>query len=204
MIRRLWRGDWVSHQGRYYPVERARLYDVPRPPVPPVPIYVAASGPKSLALAGKIGDGLISFSELAREPEQLQAFEQGARAAGKHPASMPVLVAHAVVVGDRREAERWAPLQRFSAKAPRYLDDPDPRNIQRRAEQDVPLEQAYSTWVISDDPQVHLQALQQLIAGGVTHIFVQSPQADQANVIQFYGEQVLPRLAPAPPAGGRR
>jgi hypothetical protein len=51
---------------------------------------------------------------------------------------------------------------------------------------------------------VHLQALQQLMAGGVTHIFVQSPQADQANVIRFYGEQVLPRLAPAPLAGSRR
>jgi len=47
-------GEWVSHQGRYYPVEQARLYDVPSPPVP---IYVAATGPKSMALAGKIGDG---------------------------------------------------------------------------------------------------------------------------------------------------
>jgi F420-dependent hydroxymycolic acid dehydrogenase len=204
LIRRLWMGDWVSHQGRYYPVEQARLYDVPRPPVPPVPIYVAASGPKSLALAGKIGDGLISFGELAREPEQLQAFAQGARAAGKHPASMPIVVVYVVVVGDRREAERWAPLMRFAPKAPRYLDDPDPRSIQRRAEQEVSLEQVYSTWVVSEDPQVHLQALQQLMAGGVTHIFVQSPQADQANVIRFYGEQVLPRLASAPLAGSRR
>jgi TAT-translocated FGD2 family F420-dependent dehydrogenase len=201
LIRRLWTGDWVSHQGRYYPVERARLYDVPRPPVPPVPIYVAASGPRSLALAGKIGDGLVAFTG---QPELRQAFEQGARAAGKHPAAMPVLAAHVVVVGDRREAERWAPLMRFAPKGSSYLDDPDPRSIQRRAEQDVPLEQAYRTWVISDDPQVHLQALQRLIAGGVTHIFVQSPQADQAKVIRFYGEQVLPRLAPAPLSGSRR
>jgi F420-dependent hydroxymycolic acid dehydrogenase len=34
LIRRLWTGEWVSHQGRYYPVEQARLYDVPSPPVP--------------------------------------------------------------------------------------------------------------------------------------------------------------------------
>src|SRR5260370_28140799 len=58
LIRRLWTGEWVSHQGRFYPVEQARLYDVPSPPVP---IYVAASGPKSLALAGKIGDWPGSF-----------------------------------------------------------------------------------------------------------------------------------------------
>jgi F420-dependent hydroxymycolic acid dehydrogenase len=204
LIRRLWTGGWVSHQGRYFPVERACLYDVPRPPVPPVPIYVAASGPKSMALAGKIGDGLISFTEGVREPALRQTFEHGARAAGKHPAAMPIMVGHVVVVGDRREAERWTPLWRFSAKTASYLDDPDPRSIQRQAEQDTPLEHVMSQWLVSDDPQVHLQALQQLIAGGVTHIFVQSPQADQANVIRFYGEQVLPKLTLASPAGSRR
>src|SRR5207237_4540638 len=85
LIRRLWTGEWVSHQGRYYSVDQARLYDVPSPPVP---IYVAASGPKSMALAGKIGDGLISFTEQTSQPALRQAFEQGARAAGKPPASL--------------------------------------------------------------------------------------------------------------------
>ena len=201
LIRRLWTGEWVSHQGRYYPVEQARLYDVPSPPVP---IYVAASGPKSMAMAGKIGDGLISFTEQASQPELRQAFEQGARAAGKQPASMPILVAHSVVVGDRQEAERWAPLLRFSPRSASYLNDPDPRSIQCRAEQEVPLEQVSSTWVVSQDPQVHLQALEKLIAGGVTHIFLHCPQQDQAKVITFYGEQVLPRLSQAPVTGSRR
>jgi F420-dependent hydroxymycolic acid dehydrogenase len=201
LIRRLWTGEWVSHQGRFYPVEQARLYDVPNPPVP---IYVAASGPKSMALAGKIGDGLVSFPTQASQPEQRQAFEQGARAAGKTPDSMPILVEHFVVVGDRQEAERWAPLWRFWTRATRYLGDPDPRSIQRRAEQEVPLEETFNTWVVSEDPQVHVQALQKLIDGGVTHIFVHSPQHDQARIITFYGEQVLPRLSQALLTGSRR
>jgi hypothetical protein len=50
---------------------------------------------------------------------------------------------------------------------------------------------------------VHLQALEKLIAGGVTHIFLHCPQQDQANVITFYGEQVLPRLSQAPVTGSR-
>lgn len=58
-----------------------------------------------------------------------------------------------------------------------YLNDPDPRSIQRRAEQDVPLEQVYSKWVVSENPQAHLQALEKLIDDGVTHIFLQSPRA---------------------------
>src|SRR5258708_26291041 len=135
LIRRLWSGEWVRHQGRYYPVEQARLYDVPRPPVP---IYVAASGPKSLALAGNVGDGLVSFTEAVSQPELRQAFEQGTRAAGKQPASMPILVEHYVVVGDRQEAERWAPLWRFLPRAASYLNDPHPRTIPPRAAPNIP------------------------------------------------------------------
>src|SRR5258708_30506347 len=101
-----------------------RLYGVPNPPVP---IYVAASGPKSMAMAGKIGDGLISFTEQASQPELRQAFEQGARAAGKQPASMPILVAHSAVVGDRQEAERRPPLLRLSPRPASHPNDPHPR-----------------------------------------------------------------------------
>jgi len=198
LIRRLWTGEWVSNEGRYYPVEPARLYDVPDPPVP---IYVSAVGPKSMALAGKIGDGLVSFSEQASQPQLRHTFEEGARAAGKQPESMPVVVGHFVVVGDRKEAERWAPLYRFLAKGVRYASDPDPRDIQRRAEQDVPLEQAYSGWLVSEDPHAHAQSLQNLIDRGVTHIFVHSPQPDQDRVVRFYGEQVLPMLSKEAPAG---
>jgi hypothetical protein len=41
---------------------------------------------------------------------------------------------------------------------------------------------------------VHVQALQRLIDAGVTHIFVHSPQGDQARVIDFYGREVLPHV----------
>jgi F420-dependent hydroxymycolic acid dehydrogenase len=201
LIRRLWTGEWVSAQGRYYPVEQARLFDVPRPPVP---IYVSATGSKSMALAGKIGDGLVTFPGPASQPELRQAFEQGARAAGKNPASMPILVEQFVVVGTKQEAERWAPLWRFGPKGGSYLNDPDPRSIQRRAEADIPLEQVYRPWLVGEDPEAHVQALQEAIESGVTHIFVHSPQPDQAKVISFYGEQVLPRLSQAPLAGSRR
>ncbi|HEY4034224.1 MAG TPA: hypothetical protein VGL94_09710 [Ktedonobacteraceae bacterium] len=52
---------------------------------------------------------------------------------------MLILVAHSVVVGDRESAEHWAPLLRHSARLASYLNDPDPRSIQHRAEHDVPL-----------------------------------------------------------------
>src|SRR5688572_18627668 len=57
IIRQLWSGATVNHRGKFWNVENLEL--ATRPAIPP-PIYVAASGPRSAALAGEIGDGLIA------------------------------------------------------------------------------------------------------------------------------------------------
>jgi hypothetical protein len=58
----------------------------------------------------------------------------------------------------------------------------------------LPLAGVYRDWPISEDSEGHVRALQKLADGGVTHIFVHSPQADQSKGIRFYGEHVLPRF----------
>lgn len=193
LIRRLWTGEWVEFHGRYYSVPHARLYDVPRQPIP---IYMAASGPKSMYLAGHYGDGLVTDGERALKPELRQTFEQGARAAGKDPRTMPILAETMVVAGSQEEARRYAPIWQFMPHSwDRYVGDPDPVDIERRARRDVKVDELIQKWPIGEDPQVHVQAIQQLIDGGVTHVFIHSPQADLRGVIEFYGRDVLPKLA---------
>lgn len=192
LIRKLWAGDWVSHTGKYYTVEQARIYNLPSQPVP---IYIAAEGPKSMHKAGMWGDELITDAKSATDAEMRKSFEEGARAAGKNPLTMPILAEHFVVVGGEREAEPAAKLWRFIPKAwTDYVDNPDPRDIQRRAEADVPLKEVTKNWVVSDDPDEHAAAIQKLLDGGVTHVFVHAGNVDQRNAINFYGREVLPRL----------
>jgi alkanesulfonate monooxygenase SsuD/methylene tetrahydromethanopterin reductase-like flavin-dependent oxidoreductase (luciferase family) len=70
VIRALWEGSLVSHRGRHYTVDRARLYSLPdRPP----PIGVAAAGPEAAAFAGRAGDALIAT---ARDEELVAAFDE--------------------------------------------------------------------------------------------------------------------------------
>jgi G6PDH family F420-dependent oxidoreductase len=71
VMRLLWGGGLRSHRGKYYTVEHARLYSLPEHSIP---VYVAAEGPLSGKLAGRIGDGLIAS---ARNKEVLAAFAQG-------------------------------------------------------------------------------------------------------------------------------
>src|SRR4051812_23605833 len=82
LIQKLWTGEWVDHQGEYYTFRNARIYDLPELPVP---IYIAASGPKSARQAGEISDGWITDPNSARDPALYAAFQAGARAAGKDP-----------------------------------------------------------------------------------------------------------------------
>jgi G6PDH family F420-dependent oxidoreductase len=55
VVRELWTGEEVSHEGDFYVVENARLYDTP---ATPPPIVVSAFGPLAARLAARVGDGL--------------------------------------------------------------------------------------------------------------------------------------------------
>jgi len=190
LIRALWSGETVSHRGRHYRVD-GRLYD---PPPQPIPILTAANGRKSMRLAGRHGDGLIT--DPGTWTEHKAEWQAAARDAGKDPATMPVLVEQFVVVGDKAEAARAAELWRFLPKAFKsYYDIKDPAEIERRAAAELPLDQVFSEWPVSTEPGPHVAALEKLFDSGATIVNIHSGQRDQAKVIEFYAKSVLPRFA---------
>ncbi len=196
IIRGLWSGEHVKYDGQYYQVD-GRLYDVPPRPIP---IYIAAGGPKSAHLSGMHGDGLVAdHNQFKTNPAYLEAWREGARAAGKNPDTMPILLEHFVSVSDQAEAARGAELWRFLPKGwkPGYFNEMSPITIQQHAEQNIPLEDVYGQWMVSTDPEAHARAIQELLDKGVTHVFVHSAQPDQAAVAEFFGRQVLPRVRAA-------
>ena len=65
-IRRLWRGERVTGQAGRWRFEEAHL----RSPVPELPVYISASGPKTLELTGEIADGAVVLGGLF--PEALE------------------------------------------------------------------------------------------------------------------------------------
>jgi len=187
VIRELWTGQPVSHQGRHYTVN-AKLYD---PPEKQIPIFTAANGRKSMRLAGQHGDGLITDPDTWKNfrPE----WESGARNAGKNPGDMPVMIEHFVVVGDADEARDAAEQWRFIPGAfKQYFNVRDPEQIQRRAEQGVSLDRLIGQWPVSTDPAIHIAAIRALFDSGVSIVNVHSGQLDQKKVIEFYASEVLP------------
>jgi TAT-translocated FGD2 family F420-dependent dehydrogenase len=190
IIRTLWSGQAVKHKGRYYTVE-AQLYD---PPAKPIPILTAANAKKSMRLAGEHGDGLVTDPETWKQYKS--EWEAGARAAGKNVADMPVLIEQYAVVGGQDEAQKAAELWRFGPKAFKgYQDIPNPAEIRKRADSEIPLDKVLSSWAVGEDPEIHIKKIRELFDSGATIVNIHTGQADQKKLIDFYGAKVLPKFA---------
>jgi G6PDH family F420-dependent oxidoreductase len=187
VIRQLWTGETVNFKGKYYTVN-AKLYD---PPTQPIPLLTAANGKKSMRLAGQYGDGLVS--DPLTWQQHKSEWQEGARAAGKDPAQMPVLIEQFVVVGDQAAARQAAELWRFTPKAFKTLYGvPSPVDIQQQADSGTSIDEVTKSWAIGTDPAAHIKKMHELFDSGATIVNVHSGQPDQARVIDFYGSHVLP------------
>lgn len=86
-LRALLAGERVTTSGRYVSLDDVAL---DWPPAQPVPVPVAATGPKSLRLAGEIGDGVVLEGSvgLVGLPAVLERIAEGRASAG-HDAAAP-------------------------------------------------------------------------------------------------------------------
>ncbi|MGZ4789095.1 MAG: TIGR03557 family F420-dependent LLM class oxidoreductase, partial [Terriglobales bacterium] len=189
LIRKLWGGQQVQHQGKYYQANM-KLYD---PPAAPIPLLMAGNGPKAMRRCGQYGDGLITDPQTWKQHKS--EWEAGARAAGKDPSKMPVLLEAFVTVGDQNEARKAAELWRFLPKAfKKYYNIRDPQEIQNEAEREIAIDQLISEWAIGTHPNIHIKKVQELFDSGAWIVNIHSGQADQKKVINFYGKEVLPKV----------
>jgi alkanesulfonate monooxygenase SsuD/methylene tetrahydromethanopterin reductase-like flavin-dependent oxidoreductase (luciferase family) len=185
----MWTGKQIAHEGKYYNVN-ARLFDRPERTIP---LLMAANGPKAMYRAGKYADGLVTDPKTWKEHKA--EFEMGAKSVGKDVSRMPVLVEQYVVVGGKKDAEAAAELWRFGPKAFKsYYNVRDPKEIERRADAEIPLEKVYGDWPVGTDPEAHIKTITDLFSSGATIVNIHSGQADQKRVIDFYGKEVLPRV----------
>jgi probable F420-dependent oxidoreductase len=59
ILRRVLAGECVSYDGEIFHIKNFQL-QIP-PPEPPIPIYIAAIGPKMTQLAGEVADGMLGY-----------------------------------------------------------------------------------------------------------------------------------------------
>ncbi len=195
LMRRLWTEERVSYAGEYYRTERATLYDRP---AEPVPLYVAASGPSAARLAGRVADGFICTSGKATELYRdtlLPNVNAGLTRAARDPASLEYLMEVKVSFDSERaraleDTRHWAALA-LSPQEKTGVEDP---MVMEKLADALPVERAASRWIVSSDPDEHVERVGAYVELGFTHLVFHAPGPDQARFMDLYAEAVLPRL----------
>lgn len=184
VIRELWKGKNTSYYGNFYVVENARIYTLPKEPIP---IIVAAEGPKMARLAGKIGDGLMSTTP---EASFVRSFQQEA---GE---DLP-LYCQVTVCFDEDEAKarkiahkQWpitglpGSLMRELA-LPKFFEDAAALVSEKATTEHV---------ACGPDAQKHLDSIKTYLKAGFKKIAIHNIGPNQEEFFKFYKEKIIPQV----------
>lgn len=184
VIQALWDGETLSFWGEYYTVEDARIFTLPDE-LPP--LVIAASGPKSAELAGRLGDGLCNTKP---DNEVVQTF-QSSGGQGK-PCYGQLTVCWATSEEEaKRTARQWWP----NAALPSPLSQ-ELRAVAHfdQASKKVTEEEVAEDVVCGPDPQRHLAMIQKYIDAGYDQVYIHQVGPDQEGFFNFYAREILPKF----------
>ena len=219
MVREFMNGSEVEWNDKHFQLKWVR------PELPRIPMWVAGYGPKALAVAGRVGDGVII--QLA-DPEIIQWIMETARRAaeeaGRDPSQLRCIVGAPAHISDdladAREQVRWFPamvsnhvmdlIERYGADGsavPRALTD----YVQARKFYDynehsrvgakhgafVPDEICDRFCVLGTAEQAKAK-LQELESVGVDQFNIYLMTHSQEETLQAFGDEIIPTLAGAP------
>ena len=184
VMRALWSGDVVSHRGRHYTVDTARIYTLPEEPPK---VYVSGFGPKAVDLAARIGDGYITTMP---DAEMLQRFRDNG--GGDKPAQSGVKVCYAEDedAGVEIAHRLWA-----NASVPGELAQvlPSPRHFEQVSSL-VTKEMTREAIVSGPDPEAHVAAVREYADAGYDEVYVSNMGPHYEGFMRLYRDEVLPAV----------
>jgi G6PDH family F420-dependent oxidoreductase len=184
LIRLLWGGDAVSHEGRHYRVEHARLYTLPEAPPP---ILVSGFGPKAAELAGRVGDG---YCITMPDAELISRFRSAGGVTGLVQGGLKVCYGSDEAEA-RKTVRRLWPSEGLPGELAQIL--PRPEHFEQATEL-VTEEMLAEAVPCGPDLDRHAQALQEYAEAGVDELYVHQIGGGHGSFFDVYARQILPRF----------
>lgn len=184
LMRELWKGEVTNHWGDYYTVEDARLYTLPKQ-LPP--IMVAASGPTSAEMAGRIGDGLINTKP---DAEVIKKF----RAAGGK--GKPCYGQMTVCWAETRQKAIDTAYKIWPNSGLKGDLNTELRTVKHfeQVTAMVTKEDIAKAMPVGPDPQPYIEEIQKFADAGFDHIYIHQVGPDQAGFFRFFERELRDQM----------
>ncbi|NNG37199.1 TIGR03557 family F420-dependent LLM class oxidoreductase [Nakamurella aerolata] len=184
VIRKLWSGEVISHQGKHYTVDTARIYTLPDTPPP---ILMSAFGPKAREVAVRAADGFITTTP---DGESVREFKQARGTDALTQVGFKVGWADSVDEAVAAAYRIW-PNSGVPGELSQVL--PSPQHFEQASEL-VTKEMIAESTSFGNDPATHLRAYQPFVDAGFDEIYVANMGPHYADMIKEFGSEVLPEL----------
>ena len=183
VMRALWTGEEVTHRGKHYTVDHARLYTLPDEPLT---IAVAAGQPLAAQLAGRAGDALVS---VAPDDDLVGKYREGG---GDGPRYGQVRLCYGE---DEEEAKETAfRLWRHAGLGGTISQElPRPSDFDAVAES-VTKEMATEGVPCGPDPEPIVEQVREWEQAGFDHVALHQIGPDQEGFLRFWEQELRPRL----------
>jgi 5,10-methylenetetrahydromethanopterin reductase len=179
----------------------------------PVPIYISAEGPKTLALAGRTCDGVILGTGFAKPVTDWarQYIAKGAKQTGRSLEEIDIMPAGMIVVDDDGDLARQRVRSRMANRAhhnfrftmetvaegeaagvQRFMDNFDiSRPIEERIDPKYITDYLLDRFTIAGTPQECIDKVKGMEADGIKRILITPPNAIYDQVMDAWGERVI-------------
>lgn len=192
IIHRLFDGERLDHDGRYFRTKRAYLHTRGRRRPP---IYISAFGERAAKVAGRSGDGLWTLADPEQAPGLIETYRAAADDAGREPGEILLHVGFS-----------WAPdddaaLAGANVWKATLIDDyftadwHDPVAMQERAQREVSDDELRESFIVGSDPEEHAERIREIERLGATVVVLMNQSGGAPEeAIRVYGDRVLPAL----------
>ena len=224
IIRRLWTEEYVDFKGEYYDLQNAFIQPKPSVPVSPsryrptVPIFVAASSPRTMHMTAKFGDGWLPANMAPKlYAENLEKIRGMAKEQGRDPAEIePAHFTYVAMAKNRDEALRGVMaqakmlllsrpkiLEELGFKPPSYdfemtykLVFPASAKAWVESAQRIPDEAVAKSPYIIGTPDDVTEKLEEYVAAGCRHFVLnfQVPASALRETAELFARNVMPHF----------
>lgn len=183
IVRKMWTGETVDHDGEFYEVENAKLFD---PPQHEIPIIVSAFGEKAAEVAGRIGDGYWGHSP---DKEIIERFTKSG-GSGPRYSQLNLCVADDEAMARKTVHQIWP-----NGGIPGQLaqDLPTWTHFEMAA-QNVSEEDATESVPCGTDVSKIISSVQEYLDAGYDHLYFHQIGPDQDRFFAFWESDLAPAL----------